>query len=154
MINSIFQSVLSALLAVSGEGSWRLRANEVKLINALIDYLPSPVGVSVKNQLEKRPFIERSSKQIVLIRANEVAIASVIDDPEYDDALFIVEHTLDGIPKIANVTFYKGFIFSIELPTSIMKYQSSEVKVLAVRKGKANQTLTQKIDQAEHSLDM
>jgi hypothetical protein len=73
-----------------------------------------------------------------------------ISNPEFLDLLLRVQVLVDGRKKFAHVTFYKGYLFSIELKQPGRSYAGKELVTLNVGRGNPKQTYTRAIDCLEH----
>lgn len=69
----------------------------------------------VQRQLAQSFFVERMSRgRINVLRYYENDPSLAIGDPQFADYLFKVRLELDGAGQTAHVTFYKGWLFSVE----------------------------------------
>jgi hypothetical protein len=135
---------------LGGTGSWSLLRHEQFLADAVIASLNKDEQLTCKTQLEQKYFVDRSNPQINAIyfytKPDNLKLAA---EP-FDDALFKVKLTVDGKRETANVTFYEGFIFSVETRHHRKSYEDTDLVVIDVKAGKPKQTYTRIIDQLEH----
>jgi hypothetical protein len=138
------------LHVVSGDGSWQLLAHEKALVDAVIGTLPTNVQLLVRMQLEQDFFVERTNRRVGVIRPYNADEALRIPDPPFADCLVNVRVSVDGKPQTEHVTFYKGYIFSIELRKPSKFYEGKNIAIVDVKLGKPSQTYTTAIDRVEH----
>lgn len=139
---------------VSGTGSWSLRPHEKIVVSAVIGTLPEHVRQKCEAQLNARHFVERSNARINVMRLSTPDEGLKISDPEFEDALFKVRAKVETKTETMNVTFYEGFLFSVETRRAGKSYLNQSISVLDVQKGKPKKTLTRAIDRAEHGDDL
>jgi len=140
---------------ISGEGSWALRPEEFTLLDAVIETLPIDVRKIAREQLRQQFFVERTSpgKRIRVIRFYSFPGELRITDPSFDDQLFNARIDVGGVRQTAHVTFYQGFIFSIEFKRAADIYKGKALIVLEVSQGDNSQSFARSIDRLEHSSD-
>jgi hypothetical protein len=117
---------------------------------AAIDFLPNEVASFCRNQIDSRFRIDRSNPRMNVIAVGQFPSALKIPLPSFEDALFRVRLTVNGRRETANVTFYKGFVFSVETKQYRKFYKDKEVEVTDVAEGKPKQSITRAIDRREH----
>lgn len=139
---------------IFGTGSWSLRPHEKIVVSAVTGTLPEQVRQKCEAQLNARHFVERSNARINVIRLGAPDEGLKIPDPEFEDALFKVRAKVGTKTETMNVTFYEGFLFSVETRRPGKSYVNQSISVLDVQKGKPKETLTRPIDRAEHGGDL
>jgi len=139
---------------LSGGGSWHLLAHEKKILDACLSFVPEDVQTHVRNQMASGFFLERMTDgRINVIRLHEKPKEVAIKDAEFEDALYKVRVEVDGEKLTVNVTFYKGFIFSIETKKPTKFFRGKDILIHNVAKGKSKETYTAVIDRSEHGWD-
>jgi hypothetical protein len=136
-----------------GEGSWRLRSHENSVLDAVLAHVSDDVRALVKSQLQQKYFVERTNKRISVLRYYAPADALRIRDSEYWDLLLRVQIVVDGKKEFAHVTFYKGYLFSVEFKKAGRSYLRSTLTVAGVAQGKPRDSYTRAIDRLEHGRD-
>jgi hypothetical protein len=156
---SALESISRALTRVgdllrylTGGGSWRLRSSERIVLEAAISALEPTLQSQVRTQLQHKYFVERTSvgKRIVVLRFYAANPELRIADPDFDDLLLKVRISVDGAKQSSHVTFYKGYIFSIEFKKPQAFYEGKQLHVLDVIRGRPNDSFTRAIDRREH----
>lgn len=151
MIRQVLRRINHLLHFLSGDGSWKLRAYESDLINAVIGCLAPRIQTLVRAQLEEEFFVERMpAGRINVIRFYATDKQLTIPDPEFDNLLFNVAIEVDGRRQIAHVTFHNGYVFSIELKKPAKFYAGKMMRIAEVKQGNAGQSYTKAIDRMEH----
>lgn len=74
----------------------------------------------------------------------------LIADPEFANKLYRIELFIDGKRHVAQVTFYMGRIFSVELKIPRKSYKDKEYRVGVVTEGQPKDSFTKVIDRAAH----
>jgi hypothetical protein len=153
MLQKLLSSVHFGVQLIFGASSRRLLKHEGQIFDAVVDSLPSNQKSLVKQQLAAKFLIDRSNPRVNFIPIGELpAILQILEKP-LDDALFKVNFVIDGKKEIANVTFYRGFIFSVETKRHRKFYKDSEIIVIGVEPGKPSQSMTNAINRQEHGRD-
>jgi hypothetical protein len=154
IIGTLFERLNQLGLALGGEGGWSLRPHERQLIFAVIEHLDPIARERSFAQLNREIFVERSNQRISVIRpanGNRSRDQTLrLEQAEFQDSLFKVRILVDGKKETANVTFYDGFIFSIETRQPGKSYRSKTIVVEDVEKGRTGESLARIIDRAEH----
>lgn len=135
------------------DGSWTLFEHEKALISAVLDYLDEPFASLVKSQLEKSYFIERMNGRICVFRFYAGYIKDHqhrIKDAAFEDLLLKVSVNVDGKKETMHVTFYEGYLFSMEFKQPSGSYRNKSVQIQQVKLGKSKETYTIEIDREEH----
>lgn len=135
-------------------GSWRLRPLESLVVDAVIGQIPASHADRLRKQLQQPYFVERTNSRINVIRLDRPEEHLKIPGLDFTDKLYKVSLAVDGANEIAHVTFYKGFIFSVEFKKPRHFYANKRVEVRSVAVGSPKQTYTREIDQAEHGDDV
>ncbi len=145
------RSILDLLTYFSKEGSWSLYSHESIILNAVIDSLDGEVQLLVKTQLEQKFFVQRIPNGMINIfhfYSQDDSLAII--DPDFSDLLFNVYMIVEGKKQIAHVTFYKGYLFSIEFRKAKSFYLKKEILVKKITIGKPNESHTVSINRLEH----
>jgi hypothetical protein len=152
MIIKLLRRIPHLLTYLTGGGSWGLYPYESKIIEAVIDYLDNDIRQSVEAQLKQNFFLERigGGGRINVFRFYDFNKALKIPYPEFSDLLLNVEVMIEGKKHITHVTFYKGYLFSIEFKKPGKFYLGKEIKIGKVGLGKPKQSYTSAIDRLEH----
>lgn len=148
------KSVTTALNRVDhflwGTGSWSLRPHEELLVTSAINHLDEKSASLCRAQLDKKFFIERSNPRINVIHHQVKRDDLRLDIARFGDSLFRVRFRIGQTTETANVTFYRGFLFSIETKRPGASYRDQNMEVLGVKTGMAHETMTTDIDGSEH----
>jgi hypothetical protein len=105
----------------------------------------------VRAQLGQSFFVERmSAGRINILRFYNPDSSHRIADSAFSDRLFNVRIVTGDTIQVAHVTFYKGYIFSIEFKKPSSFFAGMRIEVADVRPGDARQTYTRGIDRLEH----
>lgn len=136
---------------LSGDGSWQLRALEKLVIDAVTNELSPAIASLVRRQLEQPLFIERIPVgRINVIRYYRPDENLRIREADFSDKLFKVHIAVDGGGQTAHVTFYKGYIFSVEFKNPSRFYVGKKIEIRSVAVGAPKQSYTREIDEEEH----
>jgi len=151
MLKNIIRRSLHLLTFLSGEGSWKLRSYEEKVLTAVFGSLDLGTQILVKSQLMQKYFVERiPTGKINVLRFYDLKEEYLIHDQRFCDLLYKVSIKVDGKKQIANVTFYKGRIFSIEFKNPGKYYLGKTIEVGEVKLGNTENSYTRNIDRSEH----
>ena len=124
---------------------------EKTVVDAVICSFSESIRSLLRAQLEQKYFVERiPAGRINVLRFRNIDSGLRIQDPEFSDLLVNAQIVVDGKMQTAHVTFYKGYIFSIEFKKPGSFYAGKKVTVLDITPGKPNQTYTRAIDRLEH----
>lgn len=152
MLKKLFFRGLVLLTYLSGGGNWKLRPYESQIMDAVVNTLAKNIRPLVEAQLKQRFFIDRiATGRINVFRYYSADDALKITDTEYNDLLIKVEMCVDEIKQNAHVTFYEGYLYSIEFTRSSNLYVGKEIKIGGVKHGKPNQIFKRTINSLEHS---
>ena len=147
----IFRRFLHLLHYLSGEGTWQLRPLEKLVIDAVINELSPPTAGLVRRQLEQPLFIERiPAGRINVLRYYRLDESLRISEADFSDKLFKVRIAVDGNGQTAHVTFYEGYIFSVEFKNPSRFYVGKKIELRGVATGAPGHSYTREIDEAEH----
>lgn len=139
---------------LSGGGSWRLLVHEKAILDACLSFVPEDVQTQVHDQMASGFFLERMTDgRINVIRLHEKPKEAAIKDPAFENSLYKVRIDVDGKKLTTNVTFYQGFIFSIETKKPTKFFRGKNIIIHDVAKGKSKETYTAVIDRSEHGWD-
>jgi len=100
--------------------------------------------------MAQKYFIERTNKRINVFRFYTPNDALKVQEPEFSDMLVNVQIAVDGKKQTAHVTFYKGYLFSIELKKPGKEYAGKKITAQNVTTGNPGQSYTRAIDRREH----
>jgi hypothetical protein len=142
--------IWDASLFLCGQGSWRLRPHENAIIQGALQLLPTQAGNLFRQQLKQRYFVERSGGRINTLRFYRPSTDLRVSDPEWSKAVIDVHIDVEGEKQKAQVTTHDGLIFEVQLRKKGREYRGRVMRVLDVRRGSLNRTITRSIDQAEH----
>ena len=133
------------------EGDWRLRPLHQAVINRLLTCLDSSTSSKIRSQLEQKYFMQFIPEgRINTFFFKNLSDDLLISDPAFQDCLFKVEVFADGRKQRAQVTFYKGRIFSVEFKKPHKFFVGKDIKIGSVTLGKPKDTFTAVIDRAAH----
>jgi hypothetical protein len=124
--------------------------HEKKILSGVVETLDVEPKRLCQLQLAEDLYIERSHPRINIIRLYEESHLLRIIGGEFEDALFKVRLAVENMKEAANVTFYRGFIFSIETKRPRKFYKDKTVAVLGVEVGAPDNSFTRAIDRLEH----
>jgi hypothetical protein len=150
MANALVRRIFDGVLFLTREGSWRLSPLELQIIEASVRLLAPDSQDRVRRQLEQPLFVERTSDRVSVIRFYNENAQLRLESSEWQDAAINVHIRVGGANQIAQVTIYKGCLFTVELKKPRRFYRNETVDISDVRLGSANRTYTRIIDRAEH----
>jgi hypothetical protein len=155
VLKQVFRRTNHLLHFLSGDGTWRMTALETKCVDAAMSHLPEAVRDLVRAQLRQPFFVERiPAGRINVFRFYSPDPGLRIPDPAFLDSLVNVRLVVDGKPQVAHVTFYKGYVFSVELKKPAKYYVGKTVIVVEVTTGRSGESsYTRALDRAEHGRD-
>lgn len=136
--------------SVSGTGSRSTKPYEQELIDSVLGTLDAAASDKVRAQLQTPFFVDRTNKRIHTIWFDAQLDELRLEDAEFADCLFKVFMNVNGRRQTGRVTFYKGYIFSVETPKPEKFYRDVKVEVVKVERGKLSESLTGAIDRLEH----
>lgn len=125
-------------------------SHEKKIINAVIESVSLEVREKLEKQLSGRFFIDRSNPRMNVISIGQFPDSLKINDFNFEDCLFKVKLKENGKTSFANVTFYLGYLFSVETKTPRKELIDQEINVISVAAGKPKDILSDVIDRIEH----
>jgi hypothetical protein len=125
----------------------------MEVLVAALAHLPDDVRALVERQLQQKYFVERTNKRINVLRYYAPAEALRIKSPDFSDLLLKVQLIVDGKKEFAHVTFYNGYLFSIEFKKAGRSYANRTLAVAAVTPGRPRDSYTRAIDRLEHGRD-
>jgi hypothetical protein len=147
----IFEKLNNLLCYLWGEGDWKLRDLHRQIIDKLMTQLEARVSDKIKSQLGHKYFIQFIPEgRINTFFFDKLPNDLLISDSGFQDCLFKVEVFADGRKQQAQVTFYKGRIFSMELKKPHKFFVGKDIKIGSVTLGKPKDTFTAVIDRAAH----
>ena len=134
-----------------GQGSWTLLPHEQIVLDAGLTLLSEQDKNSVSRQLEQQFFFDRMTEgRINVFRFYDANPSLKLSDPDFLDKSIRVNIKVDGRKLKSNVTFYKGYIWSVEFTKPKGFFQGKPVAILSVEEGKPGSSFTQVIDRYEH----
>lgn len=143
-----------ALHFLCGDGTWHLIDVECQVVRAAFQCLSDDERALVEAQLAQSYFVERmSGGRINVLRFYAPDQALTIPGPKFAELLVVVSLEVDGKKQKAHMTFYRGYVFSVEFAEEGRKYSRRHVRVLGVRLGRPEQSFTVAIDRQEHDID-
>lgn len=149
----MLSKINDVLLFLFREGGRSLISIEKSVILSAAEWLGPKVLEKVKQQLEEKFFIERTNNRVSVFRFVNRHERCALELPDFADRLVKVRLDVDGKPEVAQVTFYKGFIFSVEFKGPHKQYGKRDVRVIEVFEGKPSDSYTIEIDRSEHDSD-
>jgi hypothetical protein len=149
-LKSALRRVSHFVTFVFGEGGWNLHDHEQTVVDAAIGALSTEMGKLVRAQLEQAFFVERSSNRISVLRFYEPDDGPAILDAAFQDRLMKVQIEIDGRKQVSHVTFYQGYIFTVEFKKPRQFYLGKRITVCDVSQGKPRESYTRSIDRLEH----
>lgn len=151
MLGTLLRRLSHCVHFVCGEGTWRLRPHESQVIAAVIDSLPVDKREMVQRQLAESFFVERMPQgRINVLRHYEGDSDLAISDVDFADCLFNVRLELDGAGQTAHVTFYKGWLFSVEFKKPGRFFARKHISIRDVARGRPRDSYTRVIDRSAH----
>jgi len=138
-------------LFITGEGSWRLRPIEVVMLDAVKKNLGHNISSLLETQLHQKFFIQRMNNSrvntVIFYNKNE---AYKIKDDQFQDLLLKVELIINKKKQHAHVTFFEGYISTIEFKKPKSFYHGKTIEVGDVKLGKSDMSHASAIDRTEH----
>jgi hypothetical protein len=151
VIKALFRRLLHLITFISGEGSWGLKKHEIIILDAVIEILDQQKKILVSKQLKQSFFVERiPDGRINVFRFYYKPDELKINSFEFNDLLFRVYISVDNERQVAFVTFYKGYIFSLELKNPSKYYYAKSINTYDVETGRSSESYTIEIDKEEH----
>jgi|GEM_PF-2121964 len=148
-ISSLLTRLTDIVRFLTREGSWTLLPHEQSVLNAGLTHLDERVRVLSQRQLEQSWFMDRMTKgHINVFRFYEPDTALTIAEPEFGDKYIRVSAVVDGKKQKALLSFYRGYIYSIEFKKPTKFYVGKEFNVVNVEDAKSEETYTRVIDRA------
>ena len=131
-------------------GSWKLKLHEKIIIDAVVQSIESNVRSLIYKQLSLPLFVERSNPRIIALHLKDWPDELRITAPQFSDALYKVRLSVSGKRETANITFFNGFISTIETKNHWKTYQGKTLEILKVEESFSNQSMAIAIDRQEH----
>jgi hypothetical protein len=141
---------LHLLHFLSGGGSWALSLRERLVVTAAIRLFSPHIQETLYAQLRQRFFVERVNRHIPVLRYYARNEDLRVTDQSFSDLLVVVPLSVDDANEKAHVTFYEGFLFSLEFRHKPSFYAGRLLSVGEARLGRPRQTYTRAIDRLEH----
>jgi hypothetical protein len=134
-----------------GQGDWKLRPLHQQVIDKLLAYLDHGQSDKIRSQLEQKYFMQFIPEgRINTFFFNNLPDTLLISHPGFQDGLFKIEVFVDGRKQHAQITFYKGRIFSVEFKKPHKFFTGKDIEIGSVTSGQPKNTFTAAIDRAEH----
>ena len=147
----MLRKLLDLISYLSGEGSWKMLFYEVTITKFVLNYFDDNVSKFIEKQLATDFFMDRMSDgRINVFRFYNFDDHLRISFKEFNDLMLKVDLMVDGKREVAHVTFYKGYIFSIELKHPRKFYENKKIEIKDIETGLPEESYTNEIDQAEH----
>ena len=127
-----------------------MRPYEKIIVDAVIGNFSENIQRLLRSQLKQKYFVERSNERINVFRFYGANNRLSIQDPNFDDMLINVQIDVDGKVQTAHVTFYKGYVFSIEFKKPGSFYVGKKINVRDIQTGNPDQAYTIGINRIEH----
>jgi len=151
MIRSVLRRGLHWLTFLCGEGSWSLRRYEEVILDAVLERVGDAVRETIRAQLAQAYFVERiPAGRINVFRFYHPRAAFKVQNPEFEDHLLKVRFVVDGSHQTAHVTFYRGYLFSIEFKKPGKFYFGKTILVDGVEEGTPGNSYVRALDRLEH----
>jgi hypothetical protein len=138
------------VLFIFGDGGWALKPIERQIVEAAVRSLADDLQALINLQLDQPLFIERTNNRVSVLRHYAAEPQCKLPGSEWDDAVTNVYIEVEQAKQIAQVTFYSGYLFTVEMKKPRRFYSGRPVKVLAVKPGNSKRTYTRIIDRSEH----
>ncbi|WP_421700990.1 hypothetical protein [Aliiroseovarius sp.] len=150
VITLILSEANRFLMSVSGEGGRSLKPYEAQMVWAVLEVLPAETSQLVQAQLAGRFFVDRSNPRIHSLHFDRRDARLAVADEGFDDALFKLSMRVDGKRQTGRVTYYKGYLFSVETPKPEKTYRDAEIEILSVTRASPKASLAHIVDRLEH----
>ena len=151
MLGTLLRRLSHLIHFLCGDGTWRLHPHERQVIAAVVESLRVDEAEAVRRQLGESFFVERMPEgRINVFRYYEVDQNLGIGDARFADCLFKLHIEIDGKSQTAHVTFYKGWIFSVEFKKPGKFYSGKQILIRGVAEGPPRESYTRVIDRGAH----
>ncbi len=153
LVRSILNFLWDLLYFCSGEGTWRLRAHEIIVLEGTLASLPNDSQNLLRAKLNQVIFVQRSHKQISLPRfysSPYVPDQSSVVSGDLSNGLLSVQLDVEGQKQSAHVEFFQGRVWSVQFKNPSKFYAGKVVNVLGVKAGNPRFMHAAAIDRAEH----
>ncbi len=120
------------------------------MIEAVLDVLQPAISQTTRTQLQTRFFVDRVNERIHTLHFDRREDHLTITDAGFDDALFKVSMRVNGKRQTGRVTFYEGYIFSVETPKPEKLYRDADIEILKIERASPKASLTYVVDRLEH----
>jgi hypothetical protein len=147
----MLRKILHFITYLSGEGSWNMLPHEVTITKSVLNHFDENVSKLLEKQLSTDFFMERiPDGRINILRFYSFDDNLRISLQEFSDLMIKVGLLVDGKREVAQVSFYNGYIFSIELKHPRKFYVAKPVEIKDIETGLREESYTNEIDKAEH----
>jgi hypothetical protein len=154
ILNNFFSRLNRLLWCFEGAGGWELGYPTDLIVANLLKNLPAKDANQLTTQLANQFFQERQpSTRISRVLFDEIDDSSLMELPRYRDCLFRVQMFVENEKESANVIFYEGRIYIIELSKPFKFFKGKTIKFGAVTQGNSKETITRTLDRLEHGRD-
>jgi hypothetical protein len=153
VVKSLLNLLWDLVYSLTGEGSWRLRPHEEKVLIAAFSFFDDEIQKCLHGLLSCRIFVQRSNKKVSLPRFYcrlYVRSARPLSGLEFEDNVINVRIAVRGKTEIAQVAFFCGGIESIQFKEKPEYYSSQVVQIVSVFKGNPDATHAAARDRMEH----
>ena len=151
LLKTALQIASDGISYLSNEGSWSMKEHERVVVDAVLSQLDSIHENHFYSQLERPFFIERSNKGRINIFRPYGDVLDISElFPDFSDTLYSVHFYVEKSRNKANVSFYKGNLFSVEFQKPYSFFQDAKLKVESVIRGYSDDSFTRTIDSYEH----
>jgi len=124
---------------------------EVTITKSVLNYFDENISNLLEKQLSTDFFMERiPDGRINIFRFYSFDDNLRISLQEFSDLLIKVGLLVDGKREVAQVSFYNGYIFSIELKQPRKFYVDKQIEINGIETGLPEDSYTNEIDKAEH----
>jgi hypothetical protein len=150
-INLGFWYLRSALKSAFGERTFKVSGLHKELIECVLLSLDVSIQTAVKQQLRQKYFFSFMTQcRVNVLYFFDADQLELIKIPQFQDARFTVELHSNDKSILGAVTFYRGRIFSVELPKPRKFFRGKDFIFGRVSEGPVKDSITNAIDRLEH----
>lgn len=147
----MLRKLLHFITYISGEGSWKMLPHEAVIAKSVLNSFEENVSKLVEKQLSTDFFMERiPDGRINVFRFYRFDENIRISLQEFSDLMIKISLLVDGKREVAQVSFYNGYIFSIELKHPRKFYVNKAIEIRDISTGLPEESYANEIDKAEH----
>jgi hypothetical protein len=148
---NMLRKLLHFITYISGEGSWNMLSHEVIITKSVLNHFDENVCRLLEKQLSTDFFMERiPDGRINILRFYSFDDELRVSLQEFNNLMIKVGLLVDGKREVAQVSFYNGYIFSIELKHPRKFYTNKKIEIKDIETGLPEESYTNEIDKAEH----